>query len=195
MDKIAVEFLLNYSQNVEFWATLKNSSVKMIISSNKKHGTLGLPAKVIIAILFIAFFLATLLFTSKSFAQPTPSREATFYTLDISRTESIPVISLNKVVHVTGEFKIPAQKKLAYDAGMLLVRVTDKSNRNIYETLIVNPLSQSIEFVNEHGQYERTLIEDSAGTIDFRIPFNTTDHTVVIYSVYEHQRLVELISL
>ena len=143
-----------------------------------------------------AFFAAVLLVTPKAFAQPRVSDEATIYTLTIAKADPVPSIKLTKVDRLKGEFKIPdLTKPEAYEQGQLVVRVTDASGKDVYETTSPNPLDQQIEHVNDRGELTRTQVQVEQDLVGIRIPFNTANHTVSVYSVDLNNRLVFLTKL
>jgi len=129
-------------------------------------------------------------------AQPRASKEATVYTLTISEAQSQSRLTVKDVSHIKGDFKIPtAETPDAYDEGQLVVKVTDPSGKQVFETNCENPLDRFIESVDDKGQLLRTHVQLDTDVISLRIPFDTDGHTVSVYSVDATHRLSLLSTL
>lgn len=97
-----------------------------------------------------------------------------FYFFHIQEVnQSIRVTLLNKEIK-SGEYKItPSSTDADKEINKIWVSVVEKSTGTIvYETIVDNPLSQQIEYVNEKDQLDHVTITQTEGDFHVKIPIS-----------------------
>lgn len=142
----------------------------------------------IIYLFFVALYVAGNFY--QVVAQPTVNKVATFLYFQIEKTEQLPSVKLVESRVITGEFKqMGVVTHETYDEGLLVIRVTDRSSKLLFETTCNNPIDQHLEYVNEKGELNHARVQHTQGTFEARVPFDLKDHSISIYMVDENNRL------
>lgn len=148
-------------------------------------------------IVYIAALAAFFCFAAMQIsAQPQISNVATFLYFSIDEAKPNPVVTLNESRRVEGTFKnMVTETPHEYESGLVVVKVEDKDGKALYETQLLNPLDQHLEYVNEKGELDRAHVQQQHGTFEVRVPFDTAGRTIYIYVVDENHRLNLLLTL
>jgi hypothetical protein len=148
-------------------------------------------------LIYIAALAAFFCFAAMQIsAQPQISNVATFLYFSIDEATPNPVVKLTDSRRVEGTFKnLVTETPREYESGLVVVRVQDKDGKSLYETQLLNPLDQHLEYVNDKGELDHARVQQQHGTFEVRVPFDTAGRTVYIYVVDENHRLNLLLTL
>jgi len=122
------------------------------------------------------------------------SNSCSFYFFHIQDVnQSIRVTLLNKEIK-SGEYKITPSSTVAdKEINKIWVSVVEKSTgRIVYETIVDNPLSQHIEYVNEKDQLDHVNINQTEGDFHIKIPINMEGMSLRLELISDNNLLIPI---
>ena len=102
------------------------------------------------------------------------------YIISKNSDELIEVKFIDKII-VEGKLKAPSPTNFDPEKGALRLIQMDSKHQPLDSISIENPLSKTVEFINESGQFEKRTIDLESAEFSVRMQLNSKTTFIVIY--------------
>ena len=101
-------------------------------------------------------------------------------------------ISLEEIKIVKGKLKRP--KKISIEQGHIYYKVLTQTDRNLYESVMQDPLHTIYEYEDEQGLLHSVMVDLDSVNFSLRLPYDASIHRVEFYKIATVPREKQYIS-